>query len=71
MEYANGLKPGTGSKAAAYLRLSQEDADKQESNSIKGQRQLIRDYVKNHPGLRLVREYADDGYSGTSFDEVR
>lgn len=68
MEYANGLKPGTGSKAAAYLRLSQEDADKQESNSIKGQRQLIRDYVKNHPGLRLVREYADDGYSGTSFD---
>lgn len=69
-EYGLGVQNGTeaGGKAAAYLRLSQEDGDKQESDSIRGQRQLIRDYEKQHPGIRVVREYADDGYSGTNFD---
>ena len=56
------------SKAAAYLRLSREDGDKLESDSIGGQRELIADYVRTHDGIRLEGEYIDDGYSGTSFD---
>lgn len=55
-------------RAAAYLRLSIEDGDKAESNSIGNQRELIRDFATERPGLHLVEEYADDGYTGTNFE---
>ena len=55
-------------RAAAYLRLSIEDGDKAESNSIGNQRELIRDFAAERPGLHLVEEYADDGYTGTNFE---
>lgn len=53
---------------AGYMRLSQEDGDKVESDSIKNQRDLIHDYIKKHPELKLVDDYMDDGYTGTNFD---
>lgn len=55
-------------RAAAYLRLSIEDGDKAESNSIGNQRELIRDFAAERPGLHLIEEYADDGYTGTNFE---
>lgn len=55
-------------RAAAYLRLSIEDGDKAESNSIGNQRELIQDFAAERPGLHLVEEYADDGYTGTNFE---
>lgn len=55
-------------KAGIYLRLSREDGDKFESDSIKNQRQLINDFLKDNPKLRFFKEYVDDGYSGTNFD---
>lgn len=55
-------------RVAAYLRLSIEDGDKAESNSIGNQRELIRDFAAERPGLHLVEEYADDGYTGTNFE---
>ena len=54
--------------AADYLRLSREDGDKLESDSIRNQRSLITDFVKQHKEIQLVEEYIDDGYSGTNFD---
>ena len=54
--------------AADYLRLSREDGDKLESDSIRNQRSLINDFVKQHPEITLVDEYVDDGYSGTNFE---
>ena len=54
--------------AAAYLRLSKEDGDKVESDSISSQRALIQEFVKNHPDISLIGEYVDDGYTGTNFD---
>ena len=42
-------------RAAAYLRLSIEDGDKAESNSIGNQRELIRDFVAERPELHLVQ----------------
>lgn len=57
-----------GNKTAAYLRLSREDGDKIESDSITNQRELIKEYVANHTGFNLVEEYIDDGYSGTNYD---
>ena len=44
-------------KAKAYLRLSKEDADKEnplaESNSIVNQRDLIRDFIEGKADIRL------------------
>ncbi|MDD4843866.1 MAG: recombinase family protein [Anaerotignum sp.] len=52
-----------------YLRLSDEDENAKESNSIKGQRELIQHYIMNHKELSPYEtvEFCDDGYSGTSF----
>lgn len=58
----------SGNKTAGYMRLSREDGDKLESDSIKNQRELIREYLTQHDGLRFVNEYVDDGYSGTSYE---
>ena len=53
---------------AAYCRLSREDGDKIESNSIAGQRSLLTDYIDKDPGLHLAAVYQDDGFTGTNFD---
>ena len=53
---------------AAYMRLSREDGDKEESNSIGSQRDMIRDFILKREDMVVVREYVDDGFSGVSFD---
>ena len=53
---------------ASYVRLSQDDGDKEESNSIVNQKNLIRDFLSRHPEFTLVKEYPDDGYSGVNFN---
>lgn len=53
---------------AAYTRLSREDGDKEESNSIGSQKEMIRDFVLRRPDMVIVHEYVDDGYSGVNFD---
>ncbi len=58
----------SGNKVAAYLRLSREDGDKQESDSIRNQRELITEYISRNKNLNFIGEYVDDGYSGTSFE---
>ena len=51
-----------------YVRLSREDGDKEESNSVTGQKDLIRDYLSRHPELRECGMKVDDGYTGSNFD---
>ena len=51
-----------------YLRLSRDDGDKEESNSITGQRELLRDYLTQHPELREYAVRVDDGWSGSTFE---
>ena len=53
--------------ACMYLRLSREDGDSSESNSISNQRQIIKSYAKEND-IKLSYEYVDDGYSGSNFD---
>lgn len=53
---------------AEYMRLSREDGDKVESDSISNQRELITDYLSRHRELKFVSEYVDDGHSGVSFE---
>ncbi|MFR6329245.1 MAG: recombinase family protein [Eisenbergiella sp.] len=52
---------------AIYLRLSKDDEGAKESLSIANQRKMLLRYAAEH-GLTVIREYVDDGYSGTSFD---
>lgn len=53
---------------AEYIRLSKEDGDKAESDSIGNQRKLIADYLKNKGEFVLYDVYVDDGFTGTNFD---
>lgn len=54
-------------QAAAYIRLSKEDGDKTESDSIANQKKLITDYLKVQTDCTLHDIYVDDGFSGTTF----
>ena len=58
-------------KVASYIRLSKEDEKGKgvvrESESIANQRSLVNGYIQDN-GLTLVKEYVDDGVSGTTFD---
>lgn len=49
-----------------YLRLS-VDSDYTGSDSLENQRKLAHEFVSRHPDLNIVREYVDDGKTGTDF----
>ena len=55
------------SLAAAYARLSREDGDKLESDSILNQQRLIEDFCAAQAEIELVESYSDDGFTGTNF----
>lgn len=61
------LKSNIEWKCASYSRLSREDKDGTESNSITNQKELIRDYIRSIPEIRLSLEVEDDGFSGVDF----
>ena len=52
---------------ALYERLSKDDEQKGESNSIINQKKMLEAYATEH-GLKNIRHFSDDGYSGTSFN---
>ncbi len=54
--------------AAAYIRLSREDGDRAESDSIVNQRRLICDYLETKEEFALFETYVDDGFTGTNFN---
>ncbi|MEF9922523.1 MAG: recombinase family protein [Lachnospiraceae bacterium] len=51
-----------------YLRLSREDGDKEESDSIVNQKELIREFLKSRPDICIHKIRVDDGYSGVNFE---
>lgn len=50
-----------------YERLSRDDEQAGESNSIQNQKKYLEEYARQH-GLRNIRHFYDDGYSGTNFN---
>lgn len=44
---------------ALYCRLSREDGDRMESDSIGNQRKLLESYIENHSELVMAECYAD------------
>ena len=56
-------------KVAGYLRLSREDGDKEESDSISSQRSIISRKVEElGEEFELIDFYIDDGYTGLNTD---
>ena len=53
---------------AVYVRLSREDGDKVESESIVSQKNILSDFLSKDPDIQVVDTFVDDGYSGTNFD---
>ena len=52
---------------ALYMRLSKDDDDKEESESITNQRKILKAFAKDN-NYKVYDEYVDDGYSGTNFN---
>lgn len=55
-------------RVGLYIRLSREDGDKEESSSVTNQREILKRYVSEQENFFIVKEYVDDGYTGTNFD---
>ena len=61
-------------KMGGYIRLSKEDLKKikegkDDSNSVKNQRDLLRDFYQSHiEEFESMVEYVDDGHTGTDTD---
>lgn len=54
--------------AGLYLRISREDGDKFESESISSQRDILLDFINRNPDITVYDTYEDDGWTGTNFD---
>lgn len=52
---------------ALYVRLSRDDDNEGDSNSIANQIKILEKYVKEH-NITNYKIYKDDGYSGTNFN---
>ena len=52
---------------ALYCRLSQEDENKGDSDSIVNQKEILMKYAQDN-GYPNIRVFVDDGYSGVSFN---
>lgn len=53
--------------SALYCRLSRDDDNEGDSNSIAHQKQILEKYALDH-GYTNFKFFVDDGYSGTSFN---
>ncbi len=52
---------------ALYERLSRDDEQQGESNSIINQKKYLEDYARSK-GFRNIRHFSDDGFTGTNFN---
>ncbi len=52
---------------ALYERLSRDDEQQGESNSISNQKRYLEDYARKN-GFQPYRHFTDDGYTGTNFN---
>ena len=75
IEQQNGRKSRASAKAdvepitALYERLSRDDEQEGESNSITNQKSLLQTYAQER-GFTNCQHYTDDGYSGGNFDRL-
>lgn len=54
--------------AGVYTRLSIEDEDDEEQNSIGNQKKIALDYLKDKDDIAVTEYYVDNGYTGMNFN---
>lgn len=59
--------PKTARITALYERLSRDDEQNGESNSITNQKKYLEDYAHRN-GFRNIQHFTDDGFSGVNFN---
>lgn len=64
MRYSKKRAPGI---TALYERLSRDDDNAGESNSITHQKELLEDYARKH-GYENIVHFTDDGWTGANFE---
>lgn len=70
-KYDEFLKDNKAKKiwnAAVYVRLSKEDGDKIESDSITSQKDILSEFVNHKDDIKISDFYIDDGWSGANFE---
>ncbi|MGN1007442.1 MAG: recombinase family protein [Butyricicoccus sp.] len=55
-------------RPALYVRLSREDGDREESDSIVSQRELLNEFAAAQEDMAAPQLYTDDGCTGTDFN---
>lgn len=55
-------------RAGQYGRLSVEDGDDTEQNSIGNQKKICFHFLESHPEIQLVDTYSDNGYTGMNYN---
>lgn len=55
-------------EAGLYIRLSREDGDRVESESVSSQKAILQRFIAENPDISFAEYYIDDGYSGTDFE---
>src|SRR5574344_2837291 len=55
-------------KVGIYCRLSSDDGDNAESDSISNQKEIIEFFLKKEENIEIIDCYKDDGFSGTTFN---
>ena len=55
-------------RTALYARLSRDDGDKPESDSIANQRKLLERFLAGQAQMELADVYVDDGHTGYNFN---
>ena len=68
--YAKNVQPPQVKtyRAALYIRLSREDGDKTESDSVVNQKRLLTHFADSQPDIESYQYYVDDGWSGANFN---
>ena len=68
-KYKNQITTENKYKTALYIRLSREDGDKIESDSIINQRHMLEAFIENNNNeFTLTDIYCDDNFTGTNFN---
>ncbi len=53
---------------ALYVRLSRDDGDKRESDSVINQKKLLNYYIEQHEEFLSATTFVDENYTGTNFN---
>ncbi len=53
---------------ALYVRLSRDDGDKRESDSVVNQKKLLNHYIEQHEEFLSATTFVDENFTGTNFN---